>query len=256
VIGRLRAIALHTFKEAVRDRILVMFLIFAIAMMAFSTVLSWMTVGSELKIVTDLGLAAVSLFGTLMAVFIGITLVHKEVEKKTIYAVLAKPVARWQFLVGKYLGLMLTLVVVTGLMAAFYLGLVWFKGGVFPAVLIPAIALAYMELSIVTSVAIVFSAFTTPMLAAVFTVAVWVVGHLTWGFEGLVDYVPSPSTRLLVRALYYALPDLETFNVRSQVVYGHPIGFGYMIDSLGYTLTYTAGMLVLAVILFRRRDLT
>ena len=121
MIGRITAIAVHTFKEAVRDRILVMFLVFAILMMAFSTVLSWLTVGSELKIVTDLGLSALAIFGTLMAVFIGITLVHKEVEKKTIYAVLAKPVARWEFLVGKYVGLMLTLAIVNGLMAAFYI---------------------------------------------------------------------------------------------------------------------------------------
>jgi len=132
MIRRIAAIATHTFKEAVRDRILVLFVMFAFAMMAASTVLSWLTVGSELKIVTDLGLGALALFGTMIAIFIGITLVHKEVEKKTIYAVLAKPVSRWEFLVGKYFGLMLTLAVVTGLMAVFYLALVWWKAGAFP----------------------------------------------------------------------------------------------------------------------------
>lgn len=113
MMGRIAAIATHTFKEAVRDRILVLFVMFAFAMMAASTLLSWLTVGSELKIVTDLGLGALALFGTMIAIFIGITLVHKEVEKKTIYAVLAKPVARWEFLVGKYCGLMLTLAIVS-----------------------------------------------------------------------------------------------------------------------------------------------
>lgn len=253
---RLGAIALHTFKEAVRDRILVMFLVFALLMMAFSTVLSWLTVGSELKIVTDLGLSALALFGTMMAVFIGIMLVHKEVEKRTIYAVLAKPVARWEFLVGKYLGLMLTLAIVNGLMAAFYLSLVWWKGGVLPVHLLPAILMTYLELSIVTAMAIAFSSFTTPILAAVFTVALWVVGHLSWGFAGVLEYVPAPTARLLVQALYYGLPDLETFNVRNQVVYGKPLGVGYVVDAIGYAAAYTAGMLTLAVILFRRRDLT
>jgi ABC-type transport system involved in multi-copper enzyme maturation permease subunit len=256
MIGRISAIAVHTFKEAVRDRILVMFLVFAIVMMAFSTVLSWLTVGSELKIVTDMGLSALAIFGTLMAVFIGITLVHKEVEKRTIYAVLAKPVARWEFLVGKYFGLMLTLAVVTGLMSVFYLGMVWWKGGVVPTHLLPAVVLTYFELSIVTAVAIVFSSFTTPILAAVFTVAVYVVGHLSWGFAGFVEQVPTPTTRLLVKVLYYGLPDLEVFNVRSQVVYEHAIGSGYMLDALGYAVVYTVGMLTLAVLLFRRRDLT
>lgn len=256
MIDRLGAIGLHTFREAVRDRILVMFLVFALLLMASSTVLSWLTVGSELKIVTDLGLAALALFGTLMAVFIGITLVHKEVEKKTIYAVLAKPVPRWQFLVGKYLGLMLTLAVVTGLMAVFYLGLVWIKGGVMPTHLLPAVALTYMELSIITAVAIAFSSFTTPLLAAIFTVAVYVVGHLSWGFNTFLEYVPTATARVLVNLLYYGLPDLETFNVRSRVVYELPVGVPYMLDALAYAAAYTAGMLVLSVLLFRRRDLT
>lgn len=256
MIHRIGAIAVHTFKEAVRDRILVMFLVFALVMMAFSTVLSWLTVGSELKIVTDLGLSALAIFGTLMAVFIGITLVHKEVEKKTIYAVLAKPVARWEFLVGKYFGLMLTLAVVTGLMAVFYLGMVWWKGGVLPTHLLPAVVLTYFELSIITAVAIVFSSFTTPILAAIFTVAVYVVGHLSWGFAGFLEQVPTPTAKLLVTLLYYGLPDLETFNVRSQVVYERAIGTGYMLDALGYAIVYTVGLLTLAVLLFRRRDLT
>lgn len=256
MIDRLRAIAANTFKEAVRDRILVMFLVFAIVLMASSTVLSWLTVGSELKVVSDLGLAALSIFGNLMAVFIGITLVHKEVEKKTIYAVLAKPVARWQFLLGKYLGLMLTLAAVTGLMAVFYLGMVWIKGGVAPTHLLPAIVLAYLELSIITAVAIVFSSLTTPILAAVFTAAIWVVGHLSGSLVGFLDYVPSPLARVLVNTLYYGLPDLETFNVRSQVVYEMRVGAEYLLDAAAYAGAYTAGMLTLAILLFRRKDLT
>lgn len=256
MIDRLLAIAANTFKEAVRDRILVMFLVFAIVLMASSTVLSWLTVGSELKVVSDLGLAALSIFGNLMAVFIGITLVHKEVEKKTIYAVLAKPVARWQFLLGKYLGLMLTLAVVTGLMAVFYLGMVWIKGGVAPTHLLPAIVLTYFELSIITAVAIVFSSFTTPILAAVFTVAIYVVGHLSGSLAGFLDYVPSPLARVLVNGLYYGLPDLETFNVRSQVVYEMRVGAEYLLDAAAYAGAYTAGMLTLAILLFRRKDMT
>lgn len=255
MIDRIVAIALHTFKEAVRDRILVLFLVFALLLMASSTVLSWLTVGSELKIVVDLGLAALALFGSLIAVFIGITLVHKEVEKRTIYALLAKPVPRWQFLVGKYAGLMTTLAVVTGLMAVFYLALVWWKAGAFPGHLLPAILLVFMELSIVTAVALVFSSFTTPILAAVFTAAIWVVGHLTWGFSGFVEQVPSPLARAVATGLYYLLPDLETFNVRNLVVYEVPVSGGYMLDAFAYAAAYTAGMLILAVLLFRRRDL-
>ncbi len=255
MIDRLSAIAVHTFREAVRDRILVLFVMFAVLLMASSTVLSWLTVGSELKIVTDVGLAALAVFGMLIAVFIGITLVHKEVEKRTIYAVLAKPVARWQFLFGKYIGLMMTLGVVLGLMSVFYLGMVWSKGGVAPTHLLPAIVLTYLELSIVTAVALVFSSFTTPILAAVFTLATYVVGHLSWGFADFAARVPSPLTRVLVTVLYYGIPDLETFNVRSRVVYELPLAPGYVLDATAYAAAYTAGMLTLAAILFRRRDL-
>lgn len=256
MIDRVAAIAVNTFREAIRDRILVMFMAFALLMMASSTILSLLTVGSELKIVTDLGLAALALFGTVIALFIGIMLVHKEVEKRTIYAVLAKPVPRWQFLVGKYFGLMLTLAVVVGLMAIFYVALVWWKSGSFPSHLLPAVMLSYVELSIITAVALVFSSFTTPMLAALFTVAIYVVGHLSWAFNTLLDFVPGTAARLLVSVLYYTLPDLETFNVRSRVVHELPISSGYLLDALGYAAAYTIGMLALAALLFRRRDLT
>lgn len=253
--ARLYAIALHTFKEAIRNRILVLFVVFALLLMAFSTVLSWLTVGSELKIVTDVGLASLAFFGMLLAVFIGITLVHKEVEKRTIYAVLTKPVPRWLFILGKYVGLMTTLAVILGLMGVFYLALVTWKGGLFPGHLLPAIWLTYLELSVITAVALVFSSFTTPMLAAVFTLALYVVGHLSWGLRELTFQAPPGIARWTVTALYYLLPDLESFNVRPQVVHGIPLEAGYLWDSLLYAAAYTAGMLVLAVILFRRRDL-
>ena len=256
MIDRVTAIAVNTFREAIRDRILAMFMAFALLMMASSTILSLLTVGSELKIVTDLGLAALALFGTVIAIFIGIMLVHKEVEKRTIYAVLAKPVPRWEFLVGKYFRLMMTLAAVVGLMALFYVALVWWKSGNFPSHLLPAVMLSYVELSIITAVALVFSSFTTPMLAALFTVAVYVVGHLSWAFNTLLDFVPGTAARILVSALYYTLPDLETFNVRSRVVHELPVGGGYWFDALGYAAAYTIGMLVLAALLFRRRDLT
>lgn len=254
--NRIHAIALHTFKEAIRDRIIVLFVVFTLLLMASSTVLSWLTVGSELKIVTDIGLAALALFGAMIAVFLGITLVHKEVEKKTIYSVLAKPVARWEFIVGKYAGLMMTLAAVTGLMAIFFLFVVWWKGGEWPGHLVPALLLTFMELAVVTAVALVFSAFTSPILAAVFTLAVYAVGHMSWGLREILEQAPGGALTWLVRVLYFALPDLETFNVRSQVVHGIAVEGGYLADAFAYAAAYSIGMIVLAVILFRNRDLT
>lgn len=248
------AIAVNTFKEAVRDRILAVCFVFAILLMASSTVLSWLTVGSELKIVTDFGLAAEAFFAALIAVLVGINLVHKEVDKRTIYAVLAKPVPRWLFIVGKYLGLMAVLVVAIALMSVFYLALVWWKGGVFPAHLFGALFLSVLEVSVITSVAIVFSSFAPPIEAAIFTAGVWAIGHMSWGFAALAERLPSTAGNT-IGLLYYVVPDLETFNVRSQVVHELAVSPAYYAGAVAYALAYSASMLVLAVLIFRRRDL-
>lgn len=249
------AIAVNTFREAVRDRILAVFFLFAILLMGSSTILSWLTVGSELRIVTDLGLAAEAFFAALIAVFVGITLVHKEVDKRTIYAVLAKPVPRWLFLLGKYLGLMAVLIVAIALMSVFCLGLVWWKGGVFPGHLIGALTMSVLEVSVITAVAIVFSSFAPPIEAAIFTVGVYAIGHMSWGFAALAERLPGESFATFVTVLYYVLPDLETFNIRSQVVHELPVVPSYYVGAFVYAAAYTAAMLTLAVLVFRRRDL-
>lgn len=249
------SIALNTFKEAVRDRILVVFFLFAIVLMASSTILSWLTVGSELKIVTDFGLAAEAIFATLIAVFVGINLVHKEIDKRTIYAVLAKPVPRWLFIVGKYLGLMAVLIVAISLMSIFYLGLVWWKGGVLPLHLVGALALSVLEVSMITAVAIVFSSFAPPIEAAILTAGVWAIGHLTWGLTALIERVPSAGLGTVIGLIYYVLPNLETFNIRAQVVHDLPVAPLYYLNALVYAAAYTTAMLTLAVLIFRRRDL-
>ncbi len=255
MIDAIYSIAVNTFKEAVRDRILAVFFVFALLLMASSTVLSWLTVGSELKIVTDFGLAAEAFFATLIAVFVGINLVYKEVDKRTIYAVLAKPVPRWAFILGKYFGLMAVLVVAIALMSVFYLGLVWWKGGVFPAHLIGALTLSVAEVSVVTAVAIVFSSFAPPIEAAIFTVGVWAIGHMSWGFAALAERLPSPAIGNAIALIYYVLPDLETFNIRAQVVNEFAVAPSYYVGAFTYAVAYTVGMLALAVLIFRRRDL-
>lgn len=248
------SIAVNTFKEAVRDRILAVFFLFAILLMASSTILSWLTVGSELKIVTDVGLAAEAFFATLIAVFVGINLVYKEVDKRTIYAVLAKPVPRWLFIVGKYLGLMAVLLVAIGLMSVFYLGLVWWKGGVLPLHLLGALALSVLEVSVITAVAIVFSSFAPPIEAAIFTVGIWAIGHMSTGFAQLAARLPN-AVGHGIGLIYYVVPDLETFNIRAQVVHDLPVAPAYYAMAFIYAAAYTTAMLALSVLIFRRRDL-
>ncbi len=177
---RVLAIARNTLRENIRDKILYNLILFALLMILSSFVLGQLTLGYEDKVIVDIGLSSISIFGTLIAIFIGIGLVYKELERRTVYALLAKPVHRWEFILGKYLGLLLTLLINVSVMT---LG-VWltlaYNGNVSIqsyARLLPAVYLIYLSLALTTAVALVFSAFSTPALSALFTFFLWMIGH-------------------------------------------------------------------------------
>ncbi len=252
-LSAVTAIAHNTFREAIRDRILYLLLAFAILLIAVSRLLAMLTVGSEEKIIKDVGLSAISLFGVLTAMFVGVSLVWKEIERRTILTLLANPVRRWQFVAGKYLGLLLVLAMNVGLMSVALLALLWLRGE--PALaLLPALGLTYLELALVTAFAILFSSFTNPMLAALGTFSVYVVGHLSWSLELLGERLPAGAGRVLCAVLYRVLPDLERLNIRAEVVHGLPLPDGYLVAATLYGVSYAVAVLVLACIVFERRD--
>ena len=203
-MNAVRAIALNTFREAIRDRILYLILAFALALIALARFVSLLTVGSEVKIVKDLGLSAISVFGLLATTFVGVSLVFKEIERRTVLTLLAQPVRRWQFVVGKYVGLLMVLGAAVGVTGAAVLAAVGFSGEP-PWPLIPAIALIAVELALVAAFAVLFSSFTNPILAAVGTVATYVAGHLSWSFELLEKRIASATGRALCRLCHAAL---------------------------------------------------
>jgi len=246
-----QGIALNTFREAVRDRILYLLLVFALLLIAVSRSVSHLTVGSERKIVTDLGLSSISIFGILTAVFLGVSLVFKEIDKRTIFTLLANPVPRWQFVVGKYLGLMTVLTVNVALMSV-VLALILAGGPV--SALWPAVTLTLIELALITAFALLFSSFTNPILAVVGTLAVYVTGHLTWSFELLKSRVPSGFVTTLSDVLYWVLPNLSLLNVRAEVVHGRPVPPATVAWAALYGLAYAAVVLAGACVVFERRD--
>jgi len=255
VAGAISAIALNTFREAIRDRILYLLLVFALLLIVLSRLLSLLTVGSEEKIIKDVGLSAISLFGVLTSVFVGVSLVFKEIEKRTILTLLANPVRRWQFLVGKYAGLLAVLAMNVVLMSVTLSALLWIRGdSALP--LVPAILLIYVELGLVTAFALLFSSFTNPILAAVGTFAVYVVGHLAWSFQLLAERVPEGIGRRLCDALYWALPNLDRLNVRAEVVHGIALGPGRVLWATIYGVAYACAVIALACVVFERRDFT
>jgi ABC-type transport system involved in multi-copper enzyme maturation permease subunit len=252
-VSAIVAIALNTFREAIRDRILYLILAFALVLIAVSHFVSLLTVGSEVKIVKDLGLSAISFFGLLTAVFVGVSLVFKEIERRTIYTLLAQPVRRWQFVCGKYAGLSLVLglsVVLTGVALLVAVAL---KGDS-PLALIPAIVLSFVELELIAAFAVLFSSFTNPILAAVGTVATYVVGQLSWSFDLLEKRMAGAAGKALCRGLHAVLPNLDRLNVKASAVHGVPLPSGYLVAAIVYGLAYAAIVVILACVVFERRE--
>jgi ABC-type transport system involved in multi-copper enzyme maturation permease subunit len=250
---KLYAIAINTFREAIRDRILYLILAFSLVLILASRAISLLTVGSEEKIIKDIGLGAISLFGVATAIFVGVGLVFKEIEKKTVYTLTAKPIRRSQFIAGKYLGLALVLLVNLSIMTlAFYL-LLWLKGYL-DFGLGKAIILILVELLLITAIAIFFSSFSSPLLSSLFTVSAYVVGHLSWSLLLLQDRMESASARWICKALYRILPNLEYLNIKGEVVHQVHVPAQDLAWAALYGLSYTAVVLLLAMAVFRRRD--
>jgi len=247
------AIALNTFREAIRDRILYLILAFALGLIAVSQFVSLLTVGSEVKIVKDLGLSAISIFGLLTAVFVGVSLVFKEIERRTVYTLLAQPVRRWQFVCGKYAGLSLVLGASVAVTGAALMASVAFKGES-PWGLLPAIALEFVELELIAAFAVLFSSFTNPILAAVGTVATYVAGHLSWSFDLLEKRVTGDAGKVLCRGLHAVIPNLDRLNVTASVVHGVALPPGYLTAAVIYGVGYAAVVVVIACLVFERRE--
>ena len=260
-------IAVNVFKESVRDKILYNLVVFAVLLMAASYLLGQLTAGQDIKIIKDLGLAAIATFGLLIAVFIGIGLVWKEVERKSIYSLLAKPIRRSEFVLGKYCGLALTLFVNVSVMTiAFYAVLAYMGWRELPSVraswpapatdpaMLEAVGLIFVELLLVTGIALFFSTFSSPFLSASLTLGLWVIGHFNADLRQFENVVDSPIAAWLARGLYYVLPNFAAFDVKAQVVYGQPVPAEYIALTALYGAVYLALLLTAAVVIFSRRD--
>ena len=261
------AIALNVFRESVRDKVLYNLVLFAILLMAASYLIGQLTAGQDVKIIKDLGLSATSVFGLFIAVFIGIGLVSKEVERRSVSSLLVKPIHRYQMILGKYAGLTLTLGVNVAIMsAALYAVLLYMASGVpaevakawdAPALdpaMLKALVLILVELMIIVAIALFFSTFSTPMLSAAFTFGLFIVGHFSEDLRNFQQVVDSPAAAALARGLYWILPNLAQFDVKAQVVHGQPVPLGYMLLTIAYGATYVGVLLIAAITVFSRRD--
>jgi ABC-type transport system involved in multi-copper enzyme maturation permease subunit len=257
------AIARNTFRENIRDKILYNLILFALLMILSSLILGQLTLGYEDKIIVDLGLSSISIFGTLIAIFIGIGLVYKELERRTVFALLAKPVHRWEFILGKYLGLLITLLANVVIMTAGLELTLAFNGGISLENclrILPAVYLIFLSLALTTAVALLFSSFSTPALAALFTFFLWVIGHFNADLLKFAQLTKAATAEIVAGILYYVLPNISNFNVvdnrnviRSAAYY-EPIRWAAVGWATMYAFLYSAILLAIAAAIFSRRD--
>jgi len=255
---RVAAIARNAFREAVRDRVLYNLVVFVLLLIAGAIFLGEISAGQEAKIIVDLGLSAILLFGVFIAIFVGVGLVYKEIERRTLYAILSKPIGRGEFLLGKYLGLCLTLLVNVAIMGVgLSLALIYVKRGWDPLVvrIWPAIFLIYIELAILTGVAMLFSAFSSPALSALLTFFVFVIGHFSADLKTLANSMSSIPTRWVFAGLYYLLPNLANYNAITAAAHGQMPEGRAIVAAAGYGFVYIAVLVAATALVFSRRNL-
>lgn len=259
-------IARNAFLESVRDKVLYNLVFFAVVLIGFSMMLGEWSVFAKENVIKDFTLAVMSVSGLLMAIFVGIGLIQKEIQKKTVLTLLAKPIPRWHFIVGKYLGLLLVLAVNLAVMTLCFVLVLRFEGATIQPGLFTAIYLIFMEMAVVVAAALLFSAFSTPTLSALFTLGVYVAGHLAGDILNHLAFVKKHGTMLpgspaftafqekLVQAVYYVIPNLENFNIKGRVVYDLPLGDNYVLFTSLHGLAYIGAYLLIACLWFNKRD--
>lgn len=250
-------IALNTFRESVRDRILYNLILFVLLLVGASIFLGEISMSQEAKIIVTMGLSVMRLFGVLIAIFIGIGLVYKEIDKRTIYSLLAKPIHRYEFILGKYFGLCLTLLVNSVVMAGgISLALIYLKRGLDPIQLkiLPTAYLIFLELMVVTALSLLFSSFSSPALSALMTFFLFIIGTFSADLKLFAATVGSGFIKVVCQVLYYLLPNLDNFNFISATAYGHTPPLNMIGSATVYAALYISALLAATVMIFQKRN--
>ncbi len=274
---RVVAVAKNTFREAVRDRVLYLVAAFGLLVLASGKIIGWVSVGEDIVVVRNVGLSAISFFGAMIALFVGTGLIQREFGARTIYTILARPVARWEFVLGKYIGLLGTVLVSAAAMSVVFLVYLAIVTAVAPgdaiagAAVPPALGLPVFqslfltacELAVVTALAVFFSSISTPILSAVFTFFAYVAGQFASDIAMFADMMgPRPGVEggsalgaFVLMVVYRALPNLDVMNIRSVAVHGMAVSGAQVAWTFVYALAYSGFVIALTCALFERRNL-
>lgn len=255
----LLAIAQNTFRETIRDRVLYVLIVFAFLLTLGASLIGSLSVGQELRILEDIGLFTISLIGGIIAIFVGTTLVYKEMERRSIFIIFTKPISRWQFVSGKFIGLVLCVFLVTAAMGFFLALTVWLltpDHQVSP-LLFESLALIFLELCFVTGLATFFSTFATPVMSVIFTTCAWFIAHLSSSLKDLSQVSTSGLFNQLGHFLYWLLPDLSKLTqIRADLMYGHQPEPELLFYLIAYISAYIMLLLCCSTIITEGKEIS
>ena len=259
-MNRITAIAWNTFREAVRNKILYSLLFFALLIIVSALAIGNLTLHEEVRTIRDIGLFGIDLFGVIIAIFVGVNLLYKELDLKTVYTILPKPLWRWEFVLGKWLGMLLTLAVQMGVMGLVLGVVLAVEGASFDAPTAKAVWLLFVNVMLVTSIAVFFSAFSSPFLSGFFALGCFVVGRAVPDIRALGERL-GPSAKAVLNLLCSLMPNLHIFYPSGAIVGAEDVSVhrqfvssGYLLWATGYGVAYSVAVLVLAMLIFRKRD--
>lgn len=260
--GRIWAIALNTYREAVRIRVLYGILVLLIGANLMSLVLGSMAATDSNRVTRDVGLAGISLFGSLTAIFLGVFLLYAEIQRRTIHTIVSKPIERWEFVTGKYLGMALVLTTLVVAFSIAMLALMGLRDVSITSAIFKAIVMSWCEVLVVAAIAIFFSSFSTPFLSGIFSLGLWVIGRVTPEIQAATQSEEaSPLIRSVTKFVLYIVPDLDLFSISGRSVddvavsvHGDFVSWGYVGLSSLHAFGWIAGLLAFAAVLFHRRD--
>lgn len=257
---RIGAIAWNTFREAVRNKILYSLLFFAILIIASALAIGSLTLHEEVRTIRDVGLFGIDLFGVLIAIFVGVNLLYKELDLKTVYTILPKPLWRWEFVLGKWLGMLLTLAVQIAVMGTVLAIILAAQGARFDVATAKAVWLLFINVMLVTSIAVFFSAFSSPFLSGFFALGCFVVGRSVPDIRALGGKLGA-TARTVLNLACDVMPNLHLFYPSGAIVGAEEVsvhrqfvGADYMLSTTAYGVAYSLVVLVLAMLIFRKRD--
>lgn len=248
-------VALNTFRETIRDRILRVIVSISIFVIIISKIIGELSIDQDLKILVDFSLASIDMFGVVLCIFLGASLIHREIEKKTLYTVLSCPVHRWEFILGKFLGISATLFVTTGIMGLFFCTYYVFMGGELTVHIVGAIFLIFLGLVVLNSIAIFFSILSSPSVSIIVTAIIFFVGRSSYHLKYISQFYRTALIEYIALGTYYILPNFNNFDIKKEATHAMMVSIDTYIYALVYGSLYSLLMIYLSSLVINKRNL-